>query len=609
MPAADVGPLDRESSTAPTAFGNYELKRKLGVGGMAETVVAVRRGPGGFEQEVCLKRILPAFALDERFVDMFLSEARLAARLRHNNVVQVYDFGEDDGVYYLALELVDGLDFRGILSEMKRRGDRLPVELLVYLIYELLAALSYAHNLHINGAPAGLVHRDVTPSNVLISLHGEVKLTDFGIAKATRTNQATQTGSIKGKIPYMSPEQAQGERVDQRTDLFAVGVIVYEALAGHRPFDGPTDTSTLLNIARGTYRPIHEVVPDVPMELRAFVEGTLQRQPDDRIQTARDAADLIVNLVPPPFVRREVSELVHALRGQQSGSATAATHVAGDPLDVAGAGAKATTTSGVRPSDDPPEERGSGTLLGSGPEQPLHALEPTEVAPGVTETKVAAETRGSASSQPGDEQPLPTATRARETPAPVDALAPPFQVSRTTRLAAFVLGMMLVASGLTFAAVMTGSENQADAETDSVGLQSPPQSDIPEVEAKMPAAEKNLMAPATVSTPEPTTVSVAPEDAADPDTMDETAPTGSSQPQHEGQSDATASRPVPVKVSVSPHGDVWIDGQHRGSNSVTVRLPPGRHRFQAGYSYPLTTQYRRVRPGRRMEVRLTIPKR
>ncbi|MEM9191134.1 MAG: protein kinase [Myxococcota bacterium] len=297
-----------------STFGPYEIVRPLGVGGMAETSVAVRRGPGGFEQTVCLKRVLAAYNEDARFVDMFLHEARLAARMRHNNVVQVYDFGQHEGSYYMALELVEGLDLRFLIAGLKKRGERVPLDIVGFVIYELLSALAYAHDLELDGKPAGLVHRDVTPSNVLISTHGEIKLADFGIAKATNTANATQTGSVKGKIPYMAPEQAMGQSVDRRTDLFAVGVMLYELLAGRRPFDGPTDTATLLNISRGQFVPLDEAAPEAPAALREVVATLLLSDAAARYQTAGDVLDAIVDFVPPPTTARKLGKIIAELR-------------------------------------------------------------------------------------------------------------------------------------------------------------------------------------------------------------------------------------------------------------------------------------------------------
>jgi serine/threonine protein kinase len=259
----------------PTHFGPYELLRPLGAGGMAETFVAVRRGPAGFEQRVCLKRILPGYSGDPSFVDLFLDEARLLAQLRNGNIVQVYDFGEAEGTYYMALELVDGADLENLLSDLQRRGERLSQDMVLYIAAQLLEALEYAHAASADGQPLGIVHRDVSPSNILVSSHGEVKLTDFGIAKARGRKHQTQTGHTKGKLSYMSPEQVRGEALDGRSDLFAVGIVLYELLAGVHPFEAETDLTLLNNILASKRRPLVELVPGIASELLSVIESML----------------------------------------------------------------------------------------------------------------------------------------------------------------------------------------------------------------------------------------------------------------------------------------------------------------------------------------------
>jgi serine/threonine protein kinase len=292
---------------ARETFGPYEIVSKLGVGGMAETYVAVRRGPGGFAKDVCLKRVLPAFADDERFQKMFFAEAKIAARLRHGQVVQLVDFGEIEGTYFLALELVDGCDLRKLLRAQKDR--LLDLDVAIYVLHELLAALSYVHNVTgEDGAPLGLVHRDISPANVLLSKNGEVKLADFGVAKATNA-PGTASVAVKGKIPYMAAEQFE-LRADARSDLFSLGVVAYEMLAGRRPFDAATDAGTMMLIVKGQFAPLATVRPDVPKALASAVDRMLAREGADRFATADEAIDAIMEVVPPPSVRTRLSALV-----------------------------------------------------------------------------------------------------------------------------------------------------------------------------------------------------------------------------------------------------------------------------------------------------------
>lgn len=273
--------------------GPYELIRPLGAGGMAETFVAVRRGPEGFEQRVCLKRILQGHTAEPAFVELFLDEARLLAQLRCAGIVQVYDFGAADDTYYMALELIDGADLDSLIDGMLRREMRLPTDLSLYIATQLLVALDYAHSVVIDGQPLNIVHRDISPSNILLSLHGEVKLTDFGIAKSRGRKHKTQTGHTKGKVAYMSPEQVRGEELDGRSDLFAVGVLLYEMLTGTHPFYAPTDLTLLNNILGGRRRPVTDFLIEPPAGLVTLVDALLEVDAAKRPQSAAEALRML----------------------------------------------------------------------------------------------------------------------------------------------------------------------------------------------------------------------------------------------------------------------------------------------------------------------------
>ncbi|HJL47291.1 MAG TPA: serine/threonine-protein kinase, partial [Polyangiaceae bacterium LLY-WYZ-15_(1-7)] len=257
--------------------GPYELLERLGAGGMAETHVAIRRGPGGFEQRVCLKRILPGMTEDPELVRLFHEEARVSARLGHANVAQVLDFGvAEDGGPYLVLELIEGSNLRALLRE---DPEPLTSGLVAYLATELGQALDYAHGERV-------VHRDLSPSNVLLSRAGEVKLGDFGIAKALSAER-TRTGVVKGKVPYMAPEYAREGSFEPRSDLFALGVILYEALAGARPYDGANEPETIAKAARGERVPLAERVPEAPAALRDAIERLIEPELEARPESAR----------------------------------------------------------------------------------------------------------------------------------------------------------------------------------------------------------------------------------------------------------------------------------------------------------------------------------
>ncbi len=314
-------------------FGPFTLVRRLGAGGMAETFEAVRTGPGGFEQRVCVKRILPAVGDDPAFVRLFRDEARLAARLRHANIVQVIDFGVADGAHYLALELVEGCDLRELLRVERTRaglapgapGGGLTSGLVAFLAVELATALEIAH-----GGAEAIVHRDLSPSNVLLSAAGEVKLADFGIARAITDNLATSTRAVRGKVPYMAPEYALRGVVDRRVDLFALGVLLYEALAGVRPFDGRSDVETLSNLERGARTPLGAHCPTAPPALIAAIEGLLAPSPDSRTPNATALLDALVDVVPPPTARRILGEQVKRVQAARRPEEGHGQHV--DPL-------------------------------------------------------------------------------------------------------------------------------------------------------------------------------------------------------------------------------------------------------------------------------------
>jgi hypothetical protein len=289
----------------PREFGPYRLIRRLGVGGMAETFEAMRTGAGGFEQRLCLKRVLPAFCEDEELVARFQREARLAARLRHTNIVGVIDAGEIDGTYYIALELVDGVDLRSFLKSSP--GETLSPDTVTLIAMDLAYGLEHAHGT--------LVHRDVSPSNILLSRSGETKLADFGVAKALDNARATVSRTAKGKIPYMAPEHIRGEAVDGRADLFSLGVVMFEALSGSRPFDGAHDVETMQRILEGKRASLADIAPNVPPQVCQTVERLLMLDRDARTPSASALLEELAEVGAPPGERRALAASVDALRG------------------------------------------------------------------------------------------------------------------------------------------------------------------------------------------------------------------------------------------------------------------------------------------------------
>ncbi|MCB9654564.1 MAG: protein kinase [Deltaproteobacteria bacterium] len=279
-------------------FGEYFLHDRIGAGGMAEIFLATSRGIEGFEKRLVIKRILPTLSDDAQFVRMFIEEAKLCVSLRHPNIVQVYDLGEIEGQYFIAMEYIDGRDLLKTLSSCGRKQVGFPTEIALFIIMEVLKGLDYAHNLtRPDGQPLNIIHRDVSPSNVLLSFEGEVKISDFGIAKAS-TREKTATGILKGKFGYMAPEQVTGAPIDHRADIFAIGIMLYELLTGHRLFAGKNDLAVLEKVRDARIDPQpHFYRPDLDEEIEEITLRALSRVPADRFQSAAELHDAIHDYV------------------------------------------------------------------------------------------------------------------------------------------------------------------------------------------------------------------------------------------------------------------------------------------------------------------------
>jgi serine/threonine protein kinase len=252
-----------------SSIGRYVVKKRLAEGGMAEVYLAEAIGPEGFAKDVVIKVVRSFLASDQQFIDMFIAEARLSSRLNHANVVQIFDFGKHDDSYFIAMEYVRGASLFDLRKRCRERGVPFPPTLVAEIGAQVARGLQYAHGLSDKGKPLAIVHRDVTPHNVLLSFDGAVKLTDFGIAKASTSH--TAPGILKGKFAYMSPEQARGELVDARTDLFALGIVLWEMLTGGRLFDGDSEMAVLRAVQESLIAPPDRLNPDIPHELSEIV--------------------------------------------------------------------------------------------------------------------------------------------------------------------------------------------------------------------------------------------------------------------------------------------------------------------------------------------------
>lgn len=315
-------PPPRESTVAAHAtgvgdeFGPYQLVEKVATGGMAEVFRAKRSGVEGFEKVVALKRILPHLSDNKEFVDLFIDEAKMVAGLTHPNIVQIFDLGKIDDTYFIAMEYVHGHDLRTILRRAKDKGIRIPLDLCVFVIGRVAAALEYAHRKKDEaGRPLRIVHRDVSPQNILIAFEGEVKLTDFGIAKATSKATSTDRGALRGKLLYMSPEQATGKAMDKRADVFSLGVCFYEMITDRKPFMGTSEKSILEMVRECRISPPSMVNPRIPERIEKVVMKALDRDPEQRYQDAgemlRDLERALQDRQPPTAL--ELSRFMEVL--------------------------------------------------------------------------------------------------------------------------------------------------------------------------------------------------------------------------------------------------------------------------------------------------------
>ncbi len=321
-------PAAAVASSGPDHFGQYEILERIASGGMAELYKAKRTGVEGFQKIVAIKKILPHLADDEEFVTMFADEAKLAAQLNHPNIIHIYDLGKiQAGGYFIAMEYVDGRDLRAIQQGGGDMDVPLPVPLAVYVASKVAAALDYAHRRRdAEGHELNIVHRDVSPQNILISYEGDIKLCDFGIAKAASKASKTQSGALKGKIQYMSPEQAWGKPIDRRSDLFSLGVVLHELLTGERLFRGDTDINILEKVRVAEVAPPSRTNPEVPQNLDAVVLKALAREPDDRYANAsdllRDLDSVLYSYTPAPG-SADVAIYLHRLQAEEGAVADA----------------------------------------------------------------------------------------------------------------------------------------------------------------------------------------------------------------------------------------------------------------------------------------------
>lgn len=305
------------ASFEPQQFGRYFLVDKIAVGGMAEVFKARIFSEGGFQKLLVIKRILGHLGGNEEFVDMFIDEAKISVELQHPNIVQVYDFGKIRDNYFIAMECVEGKDVKGILRKLAERRKVLPVEYAACIAHEMCKGLDFAHKKHnLQGDHLGIIHRDVSPSNILVSYEGDVKVADFGIAKAQISLYNTKDGVLKGKFEYMSPEQASGEDITPSSDIFACGIILHEMLTGRRLFKTDSEIKTLNKIKAVDVPLPSELNPAVPARMDEIVMRALSRDPADRFADSRAFQQALLEFMypsTPDVVRDSLKHFMHEL--------------------------------------------------------------------------------------------------------------------------------------------------------------------------------------------------------------------------------------------------------------------------------------------------------
>ncbi len=558
-------------------LGAYRLGEEIAQGGMARIFRAERVGAMGMSREVCIKCILPSLCRDEEFVRMFIDEARLSMTLRHSNIVAVEDFGLADEVPFMCMEWIHGVDASRMVKHLARQGSRLRVDDALFIVSEVLQALEYAHRkVGADGRWLEIVHRDVTPHNLMISFTGAVKLTDFGIARATSRLFQTVGPQVRGKMAYMAPEQATGGRLDRRTDLFAVGVMAYEFLAGQRPFVGRNGHEGVDRMLRGLRPSLRSLRPEVPEAVEAFVDRLLAASPDDRPADAGAARDELDQAITVRSGERSLQTLLGALFDDREPSAVATRFAPVDALPIGPVRARAPiavafpAARGGRAADTPARPSTVTPTVPSGRETPTTAPRTVEPAAQRTDTALAP-TETAATMGPGHAAPRPavdasapvtlpppttagdsidtTRRRGLETEPPLAALPLLSGQKAATSLAATVVEVAPRppvtprARRLTLAITASAVGVLSLAGALYLGA-----FDASEGQTPPPVAVRGVTEPP----PPPVAASVPP------------------------RATAVEPRPATLTVVALPRGHITVDGQP-AEDRATFRVPPGRH--------------------------------
>ena len=319
-------------------FGKYQILNKIATGGMAEVFRAKITGEMGFEKLLVIKKVLPHLAAEDQWISHFIDEAKLAALLHHENIIHIYDFGKIDNSWFLAMEYLSGKDLKDLIVKSAAENNHPALENILLIVLKICDGLDYAHTLkNLKGNPLNIVHRDISPQNICITFDGKVKIIDFGIAKAAERSVHTQTGMIKGKLAYMSPEQASGKAIDHRSDIFAVGIILYELLTGKRMYKGEV-SEILLKVVQADYEPAENILENHPPELFEILGKALAENPDDRYQSAGEMHADIEEFMYKLNLRSGSRKLAEYMQTLFKGDYTNETYETIETLDLTSAG-------------------------------------------------------------------------------------------------------------------------------------------------------------------------------------------------------------------------------------------------------------------------------
>jgi len=571
-------------ATVGDKYGPYTCVRRIGEGGMAETFLANQSGPYGFEQRVCVKLIRDDYKNHPKFVEMFFKEATIAASLRHSNIVSVIDASQKDA--FMVLELVDGVDLRTLLQAAP--GNRLAPEQVIYIAVELVKALDFAHNRRLRGKSDGIVHRDIKPSNILVSYAGEVKLADFGIAKAIRSASDTD-GLLRGTPYYMSPEQLNNQPLDARSDLFSLGVVLYELLAGRHPFAGQSSEDTIARIAKGKPTPLSEAAYRVPAGLAVVVERLLAHDPDERFESAQAFGDTLDKFAPAPGIYRKLGQLARSARPPET----------------------------LLPSD----KTGSPSMPQPVPQEALTEKRPASIS---DDSGSAGEMNGFSELEPipaDSKQPTGSGKQRLSSPAPqpgevpVESRSVALQMRRKPLLLT-VAALATVAAGAFLIAVTENSKAVVKEAGPKSNPSSSPSSE-PSPSSSQPKKEAFVLNDDQLNN----TDVIRSEVESDPtiiSTEESVVPQLKVASQLDSPVQNASKRPKAqllepqgkgiVRVGVFPWGKVWIDERFLGSAPTSVELEAGKHVVAGGIDKPVVSKRIKLKAGAVEQVVINLNK-